>query len=81
VPGEANPGHADFSADAAEGARNPRRGVPVRQDRGGHPRLNPERAAKPEGAADVGSSELTADGCAAEHLVVVETNAEGAVNQ
>jgi hypothetical protein len=81
VPGEANPGHADLSADAAEGTRNPRRGVPVRQDRGGHPRQNLERAAKPEGAAGVGSSELTSDGRTAEDLVVVETNEEGAVNQ
>jgi len=79
VPGEANPGHADLSADAAEGARNPRRGDPVLLDRGGHLRPNPERVAKPVEAA--GRSSDRTDGRTAEHLVVVETNAEGAVNQ
>ena len=33
VPGEANPGHADLSADVAEGARNSRRGEPIGHDR------------------------------------------------
>jgi len=80
VPGEANPGHADLSADVAEGARNPRRGDPVRQDRGGHLRPNPERVAKPVEAA-VSVFGPTTDGRTAEYLVVVKTNAEGAVNQ
>jgi len=34
VPGVANPGHADPSADVAEGARNPRRGGPVQRGTG-----------------------------------------------
>jgi hypothetical protein len=80
VPGEANPGHADLCADAAGGARNPRRGDPVREDRGGHFRPNLERVAKPVEAA-VSVFGPGTDGRTAEHLVVVETNAEGAVNQ
>jgi hypothetical protein len=71
VPGEANPGDTDLSAEVAGGARNPRRGDPVRQDRGGHLRPNPERVAKPVEAA-VRSSDR-ADGRSAEDLAVVET--------
>jgi hypothetical protein len=40
VPGVASPGPTDPSADVAEGARNPRRGDPVR--------AGPERASRPE---------------------------------
>jgi hypothetical protein len=45
------PGDTDLSADVAEGARNPRRGDPVRQDRRGHLSSCPERDAKPAGVA------------------------------
>jgi len=65
------PGDTDPSTEVAEGARNPRRGDPVRQDRGGHSSPNPERAAKPAGAAKRSSDR--AAGRTAEHLVVVET--------
>jgi len=71
VPGEANPGDADPSADVAEGAGNPRRGDPVLPDRRGQLGLNPERATKPAGAA--GRSSDRSDGRMAEFLVVVET--------
>jgi hypothetical protein len=64
-------GDTDLSADVAEGARNPRRGDPVRQDRGGHSSPNPERVTKPVGAAGR-SSDRTA--CrTAENLAVVKT--------
>jgi len=65
------PGDTDPPAETAEGAKNPRRGDPVWQDRGGHLSPNPERAAKPVGAA--GRSSDRAAGRTAEHLVVVET--------
>jgi len=45
--GPGGPRQADPSADVAEGARNLRRGDPVRQDRGGRIGLNPERETKP----------------------------------
>jgi len=51
VPGEANPEHTDLSADAVEGARNPRRGDSARHGRGGRFGPNPERETKSVGAA------------------------------
>jgi hypothetical protein len=71
VPGEANPGDADPSADVAEGAWNPRRGNLARHGQGGHLSPNPERATKPAGAA--GRSSDRTDGRTAEFLVVVQT--------
>jgi len=61
----------DPSADVAEGAGNPRRGDPVRHDRGGRFGPNPERETKSAGAA--GRSCDRTDGRTAEHLVVVQT--------
>jgi len=69
------PGDTDPSADVAEGARNPRRGDPVRQDRGGRSSPNPERVAKPVGAA--GRSSDRAAGRSAEYLAVVKTTWRG----
>ncbi len=69
--GLAGPGHTDPSADVAEGARNPRRGDPVRHDRGGRIGPHPERETKSVGAA--GRSSDRTDGRSAEVLVVVET--------
>jgi hypothetical protein len=71
VPGEANPGHADPSADVAEGAMNPRRGDLTRHGQRGHFGLNPERETKPAGAA--GRSSDRSDGRTVEYLVVVQT--------
>jgi hypothetical protein len=71
VPGLDGPGDTDPFAEVAGGGWNPRRGDPVRQDRGGQRSPNPERAAKPVGAAGR-SSDRTADQTA-EHLAVVET--------
>jgi hypothetical protein len=70
-----DPGHTDPFADVAEGEENPRRGVPVRQDRGGCSGPNPERAMKPEGAAGR-SSDRTA-GRTTEYLAVVQTTRRG----
>jgi hypothetical protein len=71
------PGDTDPCADVAEGARKPRRGVPVRHDRGGPHGQNPERAAKSAGAA--GRSSDRSDGRTAEHLAVVQTTWRDAV--
>jgi hypothetical protein len=69
------PGHTDPSAEAAVGAWNPRRGDPVLRDRGGHSSQNPERVAKPVGAA--GWSSDHAAGRSAEYLVAVKTARRG----
>jgi hypothetical protein len=66
-----DPGDADPSAEVAEGARNPRRGDPVRQDRGGRFCPNPERVTKPAGA--VGRSSDRSTGRTTEDLAVVKT--------
>jgi len=71
VPGVANPGDTDPSADVAEGARTPGGATRSMQDRGGHRGPNPERETKPVGAA--GRSSDRTDGRTAEFLVVVET--------
>jgi hypothetical protein len=65
------PGDTDPPAETAVGAKNPRRGDPVRQDRGGHSSPNPEREMKLAGAA--GRSSDRKAGRSAEYLVVVET--------
>jgi len=65
------PGDTDPFAEVAGGAQNPRRGDPVRQDRGGQRNPNPERATKSVGVAGR-SSDRTA-GRSAECLVVVDT--------
>jgi hypothetical protein len=57
--------------EVAEGEPNPRRGDPVRQDRGGRRGPNPERAAKPVEAAGRSSDRSACRSM--EHLAAVET--------